>query len=70
MVETLGLIIWRRGHLQWYDLSAEFLLSLLIGSKVISVGQPEGQTYRQTGVLASLTFTFKGTQAKNAGIYL
>jgi hypothetical protein len=66
MVEGTGLKVWRRGHLQWHDLSTEFHKKLPIGSKVIREDtQIDRRTDRQTGDLISLTFLFKESRLKN-----
>jgi hypothetical protein len=35
MFKGMGLKVWRRSHLKWYDLPTEFNKSALIGSKII-----------------------------------
>jgi hypothetical protein len=47
---------WRRGHLKWHDLLAEYHEDIPVGSKVIS----GWHTDRQTGDIIGLPFTFKG----------
>jgi hypothetical protein len=52
--------VWCRGHLRWYDLPTKFYENVPVDSKVITVGQRDIQTNRETGSLIRLQLNLKG----------
>jgi hypothetical protein len=61
MIKAMGLKLWRRGHIQWHDLTAKFHKNLLISSKADRGKDTHTQT--ETGVLINRLFFPLGRKA-------
>jgi hypothetical protein len=64
MVRAMALNLWRRGHLQWHELSANFNENATVGSNAFRGGHTNRHRDRQYGD----HFPFYGNLAKNSVI--